>query len=856
MISLALFGLLLMGSWALALRRWPRARVVLFPVGAMLLVVVLLVGAAALLAVLGVRPLIEMRPAFDPNQVGARLYRPQSLEGQPHQVAEFGGHRYHAMATPRSPSLRRIVTLGESSVHGTHYLAEEAFSAVLQDGLEDTEVINAGLGGALSDEILQAGLEALTWDPDLLILYFGYNDLTHIPYMARFRGYDPKGMALRRQLGQWRLVRVLRDVLPKGLLDAGGSVERPAHLDDEAPSEVDQATMIELAVENATSNMVRLAVAARDEGVPVLVVTQATNGLGCGGHASAAEAIELGCYQRELGTIAQQAARRAAVPLFDADGMVGAAVAAAARPEDREPWGDFFWDGVHPTRLGHALLGEAITPVVTEMLPPRAEPATPEAPPTPAPPLERPPPPCADLFGGEAGLVQRFEYLGPLGDIEILRRNFEWHREKVRVDGQQPYTRLGVEPREPHPDQQMRLNAGLVWSDDADAAAATDALAALVGAIDCGEPREKVEGFEGRVVIRWQEPWVTGVMYPVTGPPGGEITLRNDGAGWILREGTSRFSVSGGEEPTWYAVSGDVDSALTAFLNVAATLATAAVDAPSTECPPTWPADARVKRLTIDSGIDIEATRAGHRFDTTWTGHRFCCIPTPIRWRAELGPATAIVDPAPIQALLAALSRNRSCHEVLPELPMSHAPSPTKVAIELEDGTTLDAAVALNGTRIDSGGTSGVQWTGEASVAMRAVIAAVKEAGPPEGRLWRIVQGSRLELEDAEASSDPAPDLEDWEKELGRQLGYARYCLAEYSRTQEGSLHEAFEVSFTVDGGEARDVAFEAPNDVVHACVVEGVGKGEYGQWADGSRLTQRWQLDVFTAADGAVLPN
>jgi hypothetical protein len=485
---------------------------------------------------------------------------------------------------------------------------------------------------------------------------------------------------------------------------------------------------------------------------------------------------------------------------------------------------------------------------------PTAQLATPEMPPTPAPPLERPPPPCADLFGGESGLVQRFEWLGPLGDIEIIRRNFEWHRDEVRVDGQQPFRHLGVEPRAPHPDQQMRLNAGLQWRADADAAAATDALAALVGAIDCGEPRQKVDGFEGRAVIRWQEPWVTGVMYSVTGPPGGEITIRKDGAGWLLRTGTSRFSVKGGPEPTWYAITGDVDSSLAAFLNVAAPQASAAVEAPSTECAPTWSADARVERLTIDSGIDIEATRAGHRFDASWTGHRLCCVPPPIQWRAALGPASAVIDPAPVQGLLAALSRDRSCQQVLPELPMSHAPSPTKVHIELEDGTSIDAAVALNGTRIESGGEAGVQWTGEASIAMGAVIAAVQAAGPPEGRLWHIVDGRRLELEDGEAGSDPSPDLEDWAKELGRQLGYARYCIAEYSRTREGSVHESFEVSFTVVGGEAREVAFEAPNDEVHTCVVDGVKKGEYGPWADGAQLSQGWQLDVYTADDGAVL--
>lgn len=372
-VPAALVGLLIVALWALALRRWPRSRAVLFPVGALLLSVVGLLGVEVALTVLGVRPLVAVRPTFEPNQVGGGLYEPMDLEGEPHLVATLGGHRYDTIAVNRRPGLRRVVALGESSVHGTHYLAEEAFPALVEAGLDDVEVINVGLGGAVSDEILRTGLEALTWDPDLLIVYLGYNDLTHLPYMGRFRAYDAEGMARRRELGRWRLVRVLRGILPDRLLEAVPEHDQPSHLDEQEQTVEELLALTDLARENATANTVQLIVAARDQGVPVLLIAQASNEGACfGPPGGRAELLERGCYRDELAGVAREAARRTGVPLLEADSMFRAAAQARTRPPALSPWADFFWDGVHPTRLGHALLGEALIPVVAEMLDDRA----------------------------------------------------------------------------------------------------------------------------------------------------------------------------------------------------------------------------------------------------------------------------------------------------------------------------------------------------------------------------------------------------------------------------------------------------------------------------------------------------
>ncbi len=372
-VPVALLALLGLGLWALALRRWPRSRVVLFPVGAVLLVAVGLLAVEALLAAVGVKPLAAVRPTFDPNQVSRGLYEPVDLEGQPHLVSTQGGHRYHAMATPRPAGLRRVVVLGESSVHGTHYLAEEAFPAVLEAGLDDVEVINAGLGGAVSDEILHAGIEALSWDPDLLILYLGFNDLTHLPYMGRFRGYDAQFMKRRALLGQWRLVTALRGVLPQGLLEAAPTDAQPSYLDPQEQTPEELLALTDLARHNAVTNTVHLVLAARDRGVQVLLVAQLSNEGACPEvSVGRAEMVSRSCYREELAAISREAARRTGAPLFEADRMIRSVVQAEPQAGVAYPWPDYFWDGVHPTRLGHAMLGQALRPVVAGILNERA----------------------------------------------------------------------------------------------------------------------------------------------------------------------------------------------------------------------------------------------------------------------------------------------------------------------------------------------------------------------------------------------------------------------------------------------------------------------------------------------------
>lgn len=352
-LTLGLGVLVLLALWALALRRWPGSRAVLFPLGAVAVGLGALLATEGALALLGVRPPDAVRPAIDPNRVSGQHHAEAELEGRRHVVSTWGGHRYEAIPLPKPPGTLRIVALGESSVHGTHYLAEEAFPAVLERDLGDgAEVVNAGIGGALSDEVLRVGLTALGWEPDLLVLDYGYNDLTHIPYMVDYAGVDLRGLAVRRALGRWRLARALGELLP----DREAAARLPV-LGERSDDPAELAQRVEFAHQNAVANQRRLVLAARDAGVPVLLVVQPTNEDSCFAGRTPAD----GCYAAELAAITAEVAEATGAPVLDGAAMLRAAAAETG-------WSALFWDGVHPTRQGHALLGHALADGVRRTL--------------------------------------------------------------------------------------------------------------------------------------------------------------------------------------------------------------------------------------------------------------------------------------------------------------------------------------------------------------------------------------------------------------------------------------------------------------------------------------------------------
>ena len=368
--AIALVCGLLMASWLLAMIGWPRSRHVLKRVGALCVAPLLLLASEGALTIAEVAPRMDLRPSFNPNEVPGQLWQVQQLEGADFAVTLEGRARQLSFPTLKDDNEWRIFVLGESSAHGSYYPLESTFAARLGDNLsarnpgQKIRVINAGVGAALSDGIAHYGFESLEYQPDLLVLYLGNNDMSHFVAMAGFRGFSARSIKLRYLLDRLRIVRVLNDLLPQGLLDRfAGAPPDSGYLDLEEMSANDRSLLLTLAEANATQNIERVVRRANQQGAQVLIAVQAQNQDIC--PADRLEDSSSGCFPETLRRIAIEAGRRSGATVVDVPAALrhhaGGQLTGIAGAE-------YFYDTVHPTLLGHAVIARSLTPQAEDLL--------------------------------------------------------------------------------------------------------------------------------------------------------------------------------------------------------------------------------------------------------------------------------------------------------------------------------------------------------------------------------------------------------------------------------------------------------------------------------------------------------
>lgn len=355
--------------WMLALRVAPTRRNALFPVGAVLLAPTAWLLAEGTLAAAGVVPLAEVAGQGWSEPQAMRgvedspgfLLEKRTLSGQPYVEVSNEGARWTALPLG-DPSPWRIVALGESSVHASNHLWNESFVEVLGLRLGELnpdrriEILNGGIGGAISDDIVSAGLDALAAEADLLVLYHGINDLGRLEALAGLQAFSPSQLAVRVMLDESRVARVIHDLLPAR--EEPEADDEGAWRDDEELDDVARRRLVRLAALRCSRNQQRLIRAAQSQGVPVVVVAQALVT-----DPSYPDALH---ERRLLREIAEITAARTGAVLLDGHNILGAHSLASGGPAD--PGTAYFWDQLHPSRLGHAVLGEALAPTVQRLL--------------------------------------------------------------------------------------------------------------------------------------------------------------------------------------------------------------------------------------------------------------------------------------------------------------------------------------------------------------------------------------------------------------------------------------------------------------------------------------------------------
>lgn len=428
-----LLGLLLAGLSLFAGVRLTKAR----PVAAAGFGLGLLLTVEGSLRAAGVTPLAQTRTLFSFTDWQLTVLHPAG-EGQ-HET-EGGWIRQQTILD--APAAFRAVTLGASSAHASNHLAEESFSAIVEHRLrqrwpdEPVEVLNLGVGGTTSNGVLHVGQAALQLGADVLLIYYGHNEVAQFTQLSMIQDTRPRQLAWRVRLSHSRLYSVLARLLqPKqhALVLVVG-----AGLAETAPGPVEIDALKSIAVENFRYNLGQLIADAQSVGCDVILMNVATNyrfidlqpfpSEAAPSPALDAAAAALGQGDAEaalslargvLDTVPpgspnhMEAARLTAGLMSDAGDGLGAravlqaAIDASARPGvvtsgiraatqelatqhgvrlldverlfyARSPDGlsapGMFWDDLHPTRLGHQLIADALYPEVSALAEARIEP--------------------------------------------------------------------------------------------------------------------------------------------------------------------------------------------------------------------------------------------------------------------------------------------------------------------------------------------------------------------------------------------------------------------------------------------------------------------------------------------------
>lgn len=132
-----------------------------------------------------------------------------------------------SFACEKAPGTQRIVVLGESSVQGYGLEAHQALPARLQGALArqggEVEVLNGGVAGTTTPQIVSLFREMIPFGPDLVILYAGHNNFLYYDVLDAALRTPPSALAARRVADRLALYRGLSTLLREGGWVPGGA---------------------------------------------------------------------------------------------------------------------------------------------------------------------------------------------------------------------------------------------------------------------------------------------------------------------------------------------------------------------------------------------------------------------------------------------------------------------------------------------------------------------------------------------------------------------------------------------------------------------------------------------------------
>ena len=245
--------------------------------------IVFLLGAEALLWMVGVPTLIERQ---DPSRgfsglVPVFVQDGQSMRTRPNLRGEVFNDQFFAATKPEDGL--RIFTVGGSSAFGFPWGANASFSGVLQDVLtqaypdHDVEVVNAAGVSYAMHRLNLVVRELVQYEPDVLIVYSGHNEFVEHDFFESLRERSVLSNRFIHAASQLRIFGALDSIL------VGLGIGR-APVDEDFSMVVDRADQVwdnpaarAAVIDNFRDGLVQLIRIAHEQGTKVLVATVPCN---------------------------------------------------------------------------------------------------------------------------------------------------------------------------------------------------------------------------------------------------------------------------------------------------------------------------------------------------------------------------------------------------------------------------------------------------------------------------------------------------------------------------------------------------------------------------------------------------
>lgn len=332
----------------------------------------LLFGFCSILAIentssLFVHPLIETDSYFNFHHWRVVPWKEES------GYLETQGSYSRAQRFQAQNTSKRIVILGASSAHGSNHLWEDSFAGIL-DKKTEFEVINLAVGGTTSHGILHLLPFTLELDPNLVILYYGHNEVHQFAQLLEFHQTSVQTLWLKNLFWRSSLYSLLYRALASGAQDVEAQDVKAQKTDSTQMKE--HQNIVALAEWNHYQNISVLLQGYQDAEIPTLVLNPPTNypfapineSVSLNSVTTITEKQRLIDQSSSATTIHSKIrennlllAQRFGVYYLDLDDYFH-----KGSPDQYSANG-LFWDELHPSALGQAWIAEPIIPLLEEL---------------------------------------------------------------------------------------------------------------------------------------------------------------------------------------------------------------------------------------------------------------------------------------------------------------------------------------------------------------------------------------------------------------------------------------------------------------------------------------------------------